>query len=172
MPAFDHCESVVVYVPIVGEKRHYCKGRLASTGDWTTRYRDAAGDGKPESTTDGGWNCWWKRGYEWHDGKCRASKRFLGEACWDDSGECDNDGIEPYSGLRLSCATMPDLGMTSPTCIPSAFDIERNECTCGWFDWWVGFACGAKDGACNGHPCVWSTGSGKYSCDYQADNDW
>lgn len=169
--AFDHCEQLTVYVHEDGTNKHYCE-RLARTGDWSTRRRDTAGSGKPESTNDGGWSCWWSSDKQWHDGKCRAKTRFLGEACWDDSGECDNSGAEPYSGLHLSCATMPSLGITSPTCIPSAFAIERNQCECGWFDWYIGFACGAADSACNGHPCVLSTQNGKYFCDYQADNDW
>ena len=34
------------------------------------------------------------------------------------------------------------------------------------------FACGAKDGVCNGHACVWNTGDGNSYCDWQTDNNW
>lgn len=174
--SFDHCEEVIVYVKESGNmtasESYYCK-RLGSTGDWSTRRRESAGMGVPESDSTSWWWCgWWGSGFEWHDGRCRSSRRFLGEACWDDSGECFNEGAPPYSGLHMSCATMPSLGISSPTCIPSAFEIERNSCQCGWFDWWLGVACGAADGTCNGHACVWSTGSGEYTCDYATDNNW
>lgn len=169
--AFDHCQEVVVYVKSDERERYYCN-KLATTGDWSTRRREHAGAGKAESTSDGGWGCWWKSGYEWHNGRCKASKRFLGETCWDDSGECDNGGVEKYSELRLSCATMPTLGITTPTCIPAAFEIERNQCKCGWFDWYAIVACGAANNECNGHPCVASTGPNGWTCDYNEDNDW
>ena len=51
-------------------------------------------------------------------------------------------------------------------------DVERDQCECGWFDWYVGFACGAADGSCNGHACVLTTQDLNYYCDYQTDNDW
>jgi len=168
--AYDHCEQAVVYVSTDDSERYYCKGGLTTTGDWSTRRRASAAPNKPESTNDNGWKCWWRRGYEWHDGKCRASQRFLGETCWDDSGVCDNQGHASYSGRHLSCASVPELGITTPTCIPSAFEIERNSCKCNWFDWNFVVACGASQ--CNGHPCVWSTGPGGWMCDYNADNNW
>jgi len=169
--AFDHCEDVVIYTLADGAKRGFCR-RLASTGAWHLRRRDTAGSGRQATTSDSWWGCgWWWQGTTWHNGKCHDSKRYLGESCWDNV-ECDNSGVDSYAGLHMSCATVPPLEITSPTCIPSAFEIERNKCHCGWFDWYVGFACGAADGACNGHPCVYSTGSGDYSCDYQANNDW
>lgn len=168
--AFDHCEQVVVYVSTDASESYYCKGGLQSTGDWSTRRRASAAPDAPESTSDNRWDCWWRSGFEWHDGKCHASKRFLGETCWDDSGECDNEGHAPYSGRHLSCATVPELGITTPSCIPSAFEIQRNSCSCNWFDWYFLVSCGASQ--CNGHPCVWSTGPGGWMCDYNQGNDW
>jgi len=151
--------------------QYYCE-KLELTGDWSTRQRT----GRADVTTRCGWfgcswfTCGWGSGYEWHDGQCRDKTRYLGEDCWDDSGECSNDGVEPYDGLRMACATDEPSGVTTPRCIPSAFRLDnRNQCTCNWFDWHLGVACGADQ--CNGHACVWSTGGG-WACDYQTDNNW
>lgn len=171
--AFDHCQSVQVYVRADASEHYYCMaGGLSSTGDWSTRRRDSAGGGNPETSNDGSWGCWWKSGYSWVDGACRHRTRFLGETCQDEVGICQNDGVDSYSGLHLSCAIVPNFGITTPTCIPSAFDITRNSCSCGWFDWWFGVVCGAADSQCYGHPCVRSTGPGGWMCDYNQGNDW
>jgi len=170
--AFDHCEDVQVFVDPDETQRYYCR-RLITTGDWSTRRRAMAGVGAPETTGDSWWGCGWPwQSTGWHDDACRSVPRFLGEACWDDSGECDNSNVPAYDGLHLSCATVPELGINTPTCVPSAFEIQRNTCDCGWFDWYFFVACGAGGGVCNGHPCVMSTGDGSYTCDYQANNDW
>lgn len=172
--AFDHCTDVVAYVSADGSERYYCAaGALQSTGDWSTRRRETAGGGNPESTNDGSWGCWWKSGYSYTYGKCQHRTRFLGETCADEVGICENSNSPSYSGLHLSCATVPEIGITTPTCIPSAFYIERNSCSCGWFDWWFAVACGAgSPNECNGHPCVFSTGPGGWMCDYNQGNDW
>jgi len=168
--SFDHCESVLVFVSPDDSTRYYCT-RLASTGDWSPRRRPESAD--PETTGDSWLGCgWWWQNTQWHNDACRSLPRYLGEECWDDSGECVNNGYSSYDGLHLSCATVPEVGITTPTCIPSAFEIERNQCECGWFDWWLFVACGAGGGVCNGHPCVLSTGDGSHYCDYQANNDW
>jgi len=168
--SFDHCESVVVYVSPDESQRFYCT-RLVTTGDWSTRRRPAS-EGR-ETTGDGYWGCGWPwQSTQWHEDACRSVPRYLGETCWDDAGECVNSGVASYDGLHLSCATVPELGIDTPTCIPSAFEIERNQCECGWFDWYFFVACGAGGGACNGHPCVLSTRDGSKYCDYQADNNW
>lgn len=170
---FDHCAQTTVYVRGEGNCgdtdtrcAYYCE-RLDSTGDWSGRRRPS---GRAESKSRPWYGCW--GGYETRNGRCRDQTRYLGEECWDDTGECFNDGVDPYEGRRLSCATAASAGVEgSPTCIPAAFKVEeRNECTCNWFDWHFFFACGASQ--CNGHPCVLSTGDGKRYCDYQQDNNW
>lgn len=171
--AFDHCSDRLIYVK-GGDScdaegatcNYYCKV-LESTGDWSTRRREVATDNAESKGTSWWWCGWWS-GYEWHDGRCQHSTRYLGESCWD-GPECYNDGIKAYDGLHMSCAAAPGVA-TTPTCIPSAFEIERNQCECNWFDWHFFFACGSSQ--CNGHPCVLSTGDGNRYCDYQADNNW
>jgi len=173
---FAYCSVVTRFVRGSGNScedegtscTYYCD-ELASTGDWSTRRREAV-TSNAESTDTSWWWCGWWSGYQWEDGRCQDKTRYLGESCWDDSGECYNDGADAYSGLHMSCATVPGAGINSPTCIPSAFTIERNQCECSWFDWHVGFACGASN--CNGHACVWNTGDGNRYCDYQTDNNW
>lgn len=146
----------------------YCE-QLESVGDWSDRRRESATN-RAESKSRPWYGCW--SGYETRNGRCHDQTRYLGEECWDDTGECFNDGVDAYDGRHMSCATSESAGIGDPpTCIPSAFKLdERNQCTCNWFDWWIGVACGANQ--CNGHPCVWSTGDGNYYCDYQQDNDW
>merc|ERR1719453_2077050 len=110
--AFDHCQSVQVYVRADASEHYYCAaGGLSSTGDWSTRRRESAGGGNPETSNDGSWGCWWKSGYSWVDGACRHRTRFLGETCQDEVGICQNDGVDSYSGLHLSCAIVPDFGI-------------------------------------------------------------
>lgn len=176
---FLHCSKAFLYIR--GEStdcdsdgttcQYYCE-QLDVTGDWSTRQRT----GRDDVITRCGWfgcswwTCGWWSGYQWHGDQCRDKTRYLGEDCWDDSGECDNDGIQAYDGLRMACATDEPSGITTPRCIPSAYKLEnRNQCTCNWFDWNLGVACGADQ--CNGHACVWSTGGGWW-CDYQTDNNW
>lgn len=177
---FRHCSDSVNYVRGAGTEcdapgtscNWYCK-KLETTGEWATRHRTSSHKDAVKKKCGwwgcNWWTCGWGSGYQWHDGSCQDQTRYLGEACWDDSGECFNEGIKPYDGLHMSCATTEDT--STPRCMPSAFKLnERNQCECNWFDWHFGVACGASQ--CNGHACVWSTGSGKYSCDYQTDNNW
>lgn len=166
---FEHCSMSYKYVRSDDTSQYYCE-RLESTGDWSTRRRPAS---RAESSNDGWWTCGWWSGYEWHDGACRDSTRYLGEECWDDSGECYNEGVAPYDGLRLACATDESAGVIgTPRCIPAAYmlDSHRNACECNWFDWNFLVACGADQ--CNGHACVASTGPNGWQCDYQTDNNW
>jgi len=174
---FAHCSEALVVVQGEGTDcnaasatcAYYCK-KLETTDGWNARRRDGATD-RVDANGKGWWSCGWWSGYEWHNGACRDKTRYLGEECWDDSGECYNSGVPAYDGLRLSCATDTALQISTPTCIPSAFKLEnRNECTCNWFDWNIGFACGASQ--CNGHACVLNAGDGKKYCDYQTDNNW
>jgi len=174
---FAHCSKAIMYVRGEGTDcdadgttcQYYCE-QLEPTGDWSTRRRTGRADVIHRCGWFGcsWWTCGWWSGYQWHGGQCRDKTRYLGEDCWDDAGECNNDGIAAYDGLRMSCAT--DAGSTTPRCIPSAYMLDnRNQCTCSWFDWYLGVACGADQ--CNGHACVWSTGGGWW-CDYQTDNNW
>ena len=174
---FEHCSRATRYTR--GEGREcdspntschwYCEA-LDDTGDWSARRRPSD---RAESSDTSWWWCGWWSGYEWHNGRCHDSTRYLGEECWDDSGECFNEGVAQYDGLHLSCATAEAAGIVgAPRCIPSAFKLEdrTTQCECNWFDWHFGVACGANQ--CNGHTCVWSTGSGNYTCDWQTDNNW
>lgn len=166
----DYCPERVVYELVDKSQFWYC-ARLQSTGDWSTRARPST---ELDSAYAGSWfpktACWIDPLWSWIDGSCKSNTRYLGERCWD-GGECQNEGVSQYDGLHLSCAA---LGTTEPTCVPSAklLDVERERCTCGWFDWYIGFACGAENGGCNGHACVLTTQDMQYYCDYQTDNNW
>jgi hypothetical protein len=174
---FDYCSDRVMYIErgqnlVITRSdcnaegvtcSSYCKV-LESTGNWSTRRRAAVTVNSASKDTPF-WRCpWWL----WHDGSCRDSTRYLGESCWGGT-ECYNDGIKPYDGLHMSCAVATGVA-TTPTCIPSAFDIERNRCECNWFDWNFFFVCGSSQ--CNGHPCVFNMGDTTRYCDYQEDNNW
>merc|ERR1711998_318616 len=111
--------------------------------------------------------CWWKSGYTWRDGKCTSTDRYLGETCWD-GGRCNNNGVESYSETALSCASYP--ANQPARCVPSLYPINRNKCTCNWFDWNFLVVCGSND--CNGHACVLTTMDMNKYCDYNTDNNW
>lgn len=179
---FKYCPTRLVFEFADGSQRAFCEDLQAvpAPNDWATTRR--ASESRPyEAYTDSWWpwaRCQADWGRSWVGGKCIDDTRYLGEKCADEL-ECDNSGVAQYDGLHLSCAppSATNLAITEPTCLPSAFllDVERNRCECNdwWrFDWNFGFACGAKDGFCNGHACVLSTGDGNKYCDYQTDNSW
>ena len=149
----------------------FCK-KFVQFADWSGRVRPA---GSEKTIYNSGWwrsfRCWWTPGYSWQDGQCESKDRYLGETCWD-GGECNNEGVQSYDGMRMSCAKLAYGGGASAqaTCVPSIYPVVRNECTCNWFDWNFFVACGSND--CNGHACVLSTGDGKKYCDYNTDNNW
>lgn len=162
-----YCTQKTVYVQGGGSSQtmtEYCAEHVL-LDRWEGRSRPS---NRPETTWSSWyWPCWVQRGWSWRDGACRSTTRYLGESCWD-GGECQNENVPAYDGYRLSCSSG---GGSSPRCIPSVLSsIERNQCTCAWFDWWLFVACGSND--CNGHACVLSTGDGNHYCDYQTDGNW
>jgi len=119
----------------------------------------------------GGWLCpagytapWWGL---FKDDKCHREQRFLGEKCWQAwgaEGTCAGSGT---SHTEYSTACYQD------TCVPYADVGVRNPCECSWLGANLLLVCSAKDDACNGHACVFSTGGGGgHYCDYATSQDW
>lgn len=163
-----YCTRKTVYVQGGGEAQtmtEFCHEHVLLDA-WENRVRPS---GSPERTWSAWYYpCWAQWGFTWQDGACRSTTRHLGETCWD-GGECHNDGIASYDGYRLSCSSFGSSD-GGARCVPSVLPIERNQCSCAWFDWWLFVACGSND--CNGHACVLSTGDGNSYCDYQTDGNW
>lgn len=178
---FKYCPTRIVFELADGSQRAFCADLqpVPPPNDWSTTLRPSD---RPYEAHGNSWWPWarcaadWSR--SWVGGKCIDDTRYLGETCGDGL-ECNNSGVASYDGLHLSCApaSATNLAISSPTCVPSAFllDVEKDQCECNdwWrFDWNFFVACGAKDGFCNGHSCVLSTGDGNKYCDYQTDNNW
>jgi len=158
-----YCTERITYISEQDERRSFCKQQQVANGFPT----------RPSNRPLGNGNSWWWCGwgwsdYEWHEGRCVDTTRFLGERCGDEWGICKNDA-EPYHKDRLSCYESDD--MSEPRCIPSnRAGIERNSCDYQWVSWYVFVARGSNN--CNGHACVFSTGPGGWMCDYHTGNNW
>jgi len=165
------CQDQAVYVSkAAGTAAVEARTRTCSSMKKVASFATRAASGRAYEKYRGSWWKWWKcagvfwDGYEWDDGKCLDSKRYLGEAC---GYSTDCQGPSGYDEAALAC---PSNGAEPNTCIPALKVESRAQCTCDWFKWHLGFACGSD--TCNGHACVWNTGDGNRYCDNNAEDDF
>lgn len=143
------------------EETVYCKKMIRNDG-WAQYTRGGSGDSDPEYQIGANMNWWdWMScsrwgwwGRTWHNGNCYDNDRYLGEFCSDDLA-CKGAGS--YEEYDTACTG-------EGKCAMYAVSIQRPQCECNWFDWWIWFAC-ASD-TCNGHACVLTTRDMNYYCDW------
>jgi len=143
----------------------YCK-RMVKNDRWKAKHLvELPGDAPAVIPGKRKWQCWSPN--KWWNGECQGRKtRYLGETCWSSrwgAGRCAGDEAEgEYS---TSCY--------KGRCLPTAWAMQRHECTCASLGYHLIFACTAADGGCGGHACVvGARGGGKFYCDYDSAANW